>query len=147
MEELSQRQQYELAFHLLPSFSEIQVEEKRREIEELISKLGGVVGRYGEIKKMRLAYPIKKERFSNFGYIEFFAPRNAVEKINKNLQLNDNVLRHMVIKKEEEKIAKPKTVKIKAEKIKEPSLAEPSEDNAKETEELDKKIEEILEKL
>ena len=132
---------------MLPSFSEIQVEEKRREIEELISKLGGVVGRYGEIKKMRLAYPIKKERFSNFGYIEFFAPRNAVEKINKNLQLNDNVLRHMVIKKEEEKIAKPKTVKIKAEKIKEPSLAEPSEDNAKETEELDKKIEEILEKL
>jgi len=145
MEELSQRQQYELAFHLLPSFTEPQIEEKRREIEELISKNGGIVGRYGEIKKMRLAYPIKKEQFSNFGYIEFFAPRNIIEKINKNLVLNENLLRYMVIKKEEEKIKPAKAPKIKTEKpLKE---AVPTEITQKETEELDKKIEEILEKL
>ncbi|OHB16789.1 MAG: 30S ribosomal protein S6 [Parcubacteria group bacterium RIFCSPHIGHO2_01_FULL_40_30] len=145
MEELSERQQYELAFHLLPSFTENQIEEKRREIEGLISKNGGIVGRYGEIKKMRLAYPIKKEQFSNFGYIEFFAPRNIIEKINKNLVLNENLLRYMVIKKEEEKIKPAKAPKIKTEKpLKE---AVPTEITQKETEELDKKIEEILEKL
>ena len=145
MEELSERQQYELAFHLLPSFTENQIEEKRREIEELISKNGGIVGRYGEIKKMRLAYPIKKEQFSNFGYIEFFAPRNIIEKINKNLVLNENLLRYMVIKKEEEKIKPAKAPKIKTEKpLKE---AVPTEITQKETEELDKKREEILEKL
>ena len=145
MEELAQRQQYELAFHLLPSFTDAQVEEKRREIEELISKNGGIVGRYGEIKKMRLAYPIKHEQFSNFGFIEFFAPRNIIEKLNKNLILNENILRYMVVKKEEEKIKPPKPAKIKTEKPRKEEAA--PEITEKETEELDKKIEEILEKL
>ncbi len=155
MAELSQRQQYELAFHLLPSFTETQIEEKRREIEELISKSGGIVGRYGEIKKMRLAYPIKRERFSNFGYIEFFAPKNTIEKINKNLMLNENVIRHLLVKKEEERAAKPKMAKPKIVSMPEASRPldskavgkKPKEEEIKETEELDKKIEEILEKL
>ncbi|MBI2003672.1 MAG: 30S ribosomal protein S6 [Parcubacteria group bacterium] len=67
MEELAQRQQYELAFHLLPSFTETELDGKRREIEEIISKSGGLVSRYGEIKKTKLAYPLRKEKFSNFG--------------------------------------------------------------------------------
>lgn len=141
-----QRQQYELAFHLLPAFQERELEEKRRELEELISKSGGLVSRYGEFKKIRLAYPIKKEKFSNFGYIEFFAPKKAVEDINKNLRLNDNLLRYLVVKKEEEKAIKA------APRIMRPGKAPPPEEekvleSPKQTEELDKKIEEILEKL
>ena len=59
--------------------------------------------------------------------------------------LNENLLRYMVIKKEEEKIKPAKAPKIKTEKpLKE---AVPTEITQKETEELDKKIEEILEKL
>ena len=155
MEELIRRQQYELAFHLLPSFTETELDGKRREIEELISKSGGLVSRYGEIKKMRLAYPVKRERFSNFGHIEFFAPKNAVEKINKDLALNESVIRHLLIKKEEERITKPRSIKPKivpmpeASKIPDSEAVgkKPKEEEIKETEELDKKIEEILEKL
>ena len=146
MEELIQRQQYELAFHLLPSFTETQTEEKRRQIEELISAEGGLVSRYGEIKKIRLAYPIKNEQFSNFGYIEFFAPKTAVVKINKDLLASDDILRYLVIKKEKEKISKPAR-RIAKPKIEKPAKAEPPVQTQEETEELDKKIEEILEKL
>ncbi|MBI4117353.1 MAG: 30S ribosomal protein S6 [Parcubacteria group bacterium] len=146
MEEITQRQQYELAFHLLSSFTEAETEEKRHEIEKLISAEGGLVSRYGEIKKMRLAYPIKKEKFSNFGYIEFFAPKAAVEKINKNLMLNDDILRHLVIKKEKERVQKP-VIRIAKPKIEKPAEEKPFTESPKETEELDKKIEEILEKL
>ena len=141
MEEISQKQQYELAFHFLPSFTDAEIDEKRRGIEELISKSGGIVSRYGEIKKMKLAYPIRKEQFSNFGYIEFSAPKNTIEAINKNLMLNDEILRHLVIKQKKEKKvlavkpAKPREVLPK--EVKEPET----------TKELDKKIEEILEKL
>jgi len=148
MEELVQRQQYELAFHLLPSFTEAELDGKRREIEETISKSGGIISRYGEIKKIKLAYPIRKEKFSNFGYIEFFAPRDAVRKIDKEVILNESVMRHLVIKKEEEKAAKPRPSKPMLEKPKEERPApEAAEGGVKETEELDKKIEEILEKL
>ena len=141
MEGIKQKQQYELAFHFLPSFTETEIEEKRRGIEELISKSGGIVSRYGEIKKMKLAYPIKKEQFSNFGYIEFSAPKNTIEVINKKMTLNDEVLRHVVIKKKEGK-------KVLAAKPVKPREVLPEEIGKPEsTEELDKKIEEILEKL
>lgn len=140
MEEISQRQQYELAYHFLPSFNDKELEEKRRAIEELISKSGGIVSRYGEIKKMKLAYPIKKEQFSNFGYIEFSAPRDTIETINKKMMLNDEILRHLVIKKKEEKkvlAVRPKVREILPKEI----------EKTETTKELDKKIEEILEKL
>lgn len=141
MEEFTQRQQYELAFHFLPSFNDRELEEKRRDIEELISKSGGIVSRYGEIKKMKLAYPIKKEQFSNFGYIEFSAPKNTIEVINKKMTLNDEILRHLVIKRKEEK-------KVLTAKITKPREILPKEiEKPEETKELDKKIEEILEKL
>ena len=144
MEEVLQRQQYELAFHFLPSFNDKELEEKRMELEELISQNGGLISRFSEIRKMKLAYPIKKERFSSFGYIEFFGPKNIVEKINKNMILNESIIRYLIVKKEEERAAK-KPAKPRVEKPKkEPSFAKASEGEDKE---LDKKIEEILEKL
>lgn len=144
MENLTEKQEYELAFHLLPSFSETEIEEKGRNIEDLIAKSGGLVSRYGKIKKIKLAYPIKKEGFSNFGHIEFFAPRSAIGKISKSLSTNDEILRHLIIKKEKEKAVKPSI------KVRRPEFEKPAEEvleTPKETGELDKKIEEILEKL
>ena len=151
--ELARRKQYELAFHLSPSFNEPDLENKKRELEEFISKNGGLISRSGEIKKMRLAYPIKKERFSNFGYIEFLAAATDIEKINKNLLADENLLRYLIIKKEEKtarltklKISKPRK-EISA--LQRPPL-EPGQVGAEdktEDKELDKKIEEILEKL
>lgn len=154
MEEITQRQQYELAFLLSPAFDQKVLEEKRRELEELISQSGGLISRLGEIKKMRLAYSIKKEQFSNFGYIEFLAPKNTIEKINKNLLVNENVLRYLIIKKEEEKTARLKKIKALKPRKEKPAVEgppielgqAPAEDKA-EDKELDKKIEEILEKL
>lgn len=150
MEELSQKQQYELAFHLLPSFEEDILEQKRHELEELISKNGGIISRSGEIKKIKLAYPIKNERFSNFGSVEFLAPGSIVEKLNKELFLNENLLRHVILKKEEERTAAPlKRIISKPrqeEKIKS-ETPEKTEISESEQKELDKKIEEILEKI
>ena len=148
MTEVSQKQQYELAFHLLPSFEEEVLEQKKRELEELISKSGGIISRSGEIKKIRLAYPIRNERFSNFGYVEFFAPGSAVEKLNKELFLNESLLRHMILKKEEELVAAPRKVVSKPRQTEKPK-PETERTDVSETEqkELDKKIEEILEKI
>src|SRR3989344_2456410 len=100
----------------------------------------------GEIKKMRLAFPIKKEKFSNFGHIEFFAPKTAVEKINKGLLASDDILRHLLIKKEKERVLKP-IIRIAKPKTEKPPEEKTFAESPKETEELDKKIEEILEKI
>lgn len=125
------------------------MEQKKRELEELISKNGGIISRSGEIRKTKLAYPIRKERFSNFGYVEFFAPGEIVEKLNKELLLNDNFLRHIILKKEEEMatapikrtVSRPRQTEAKTEATEKPEISET------EQKELDKKIEEILEKI
>lgn len=145
MVEVFERQQYELAFHLLPSFDDRVLGEKKRGLEELISKSGGMVSRFGEIKKIRLAYPVKKELFSNFGWLEFSAPPGSLEKLNKNLFLDENFLRHLIIRKEEETAAKPfKRISLKPR----PGMTEKTEKASEgEQKELDKKIEEILEKI
>lgn len=149
MDELSQKQQYELAFHLLPSFEDEVLEQKKRELEELISKNGGVISRSGEIRKTKLAYPIRKERFSNFGYVEFFAPGEIVEKLNKELLVNDNFLRHIILKKEEEMATAPvKRILSRTRQTEAKTEAtEKTEISETEQKELDKKIEEILEKI
>lgn len=150
MEELSPKQQYELAFHLLPSFEEEVLEQKKRELEEFISRSGGIISRSGEIRKTKLAYPIKNERFSNFGYVEFFAPGEIVDKLNKELLLNDNFLRHIILKKEEETATAPlKRIISKPRQTERPKLETREKPEISETEqkELDKKIEEILEKI
>lgn len=149
MDDLSQKQQYELAFHLLPSFEEEVLEQKRRELEELISKNGGVISRSGEIKKTRLAYPIKNEVVSNFGYIEFFAPGSVIDKLNKELLLNENFLRHMILKRGDELAAAPRRIVSKPRQAEKAKSEAPEKTEVSETEqkELDKKIEEILEKI
>ena len=149
MEEVSQKQQYELAFHLLPSFEEEVLEQKKRELEELISKSGGIISRSGEIKKMRLAYPIKNEHFSNFGYVEFFAAGSIVEKLNKELFINESLLRHMILKKDEETAVAPikRMVSRPRQTESKPEAQERTEISETEQKELDKKIEEILEKI
>lgn len=139
-----------MAFHLLPSFEEEVLEQKKRELEELISKSGGIISHGTEIKKIKLAYPIKNQGFSNFGYVEFFAPGNIIEKLNKELLLNENFLRHIILKKEKNMVAAPlKRIVSKprlAEKSKTETL-EKTEVSESEQKELDKKIEEILEKI
>lgn len=58
-----------------------------------------------EVKEMglkKLAYPIKKEVNGYYYLINFSAEKKVIAEINRKLSINENVLRHLIIKLEGE---------------------------------------------
>lgn len=67
--------------------------------------VGVLLGRYkaemihkGAPIEKRLAYPIKKYNIAYFGYFQFKAPPDAIEKILQSLKLNSAVIRALLVK-------------------------------------------------
>lgn len=103
----------------------------------------------GKARKIRLAYPIKKETFAQFGFVHFLMAPELVKEFSSQLRLNAQVLRFIVITLPSE--AKMKASEVKFEKAPlrprvksaEPMKKQPPSDMI-DNEMLEKKLEEIL---
>ena len=51
----------------------------------------------GQVKEIKLAYPIKKQTIAHFGFLQFKAVPDAVRGIVESLALNTSVLRTLVV--------------------------------------------------
>jgi small subunit ribosomal protein S6 len=91
---------YELVYIVNPNISEDTLPEAINKVTEIVKKGGGNVTEVTQWGRKRLAYPIK--RFSEGNYIlakvEMETP--SVRKIEASLRMNDDVLRHIVIKQD-----------------------------------------------
>ncbi|OGG39416.1 hypothetical protein A2116_00395 [Candidatus Jorgensenbacteria bacterium GWA1_49_17] len=121
-------------------------EEDASPVGKIFSGHGVEIQTGGEIRKIRLAYPIKKSEYGFFGSFKFEAEPETLEKIFKDLKLEKSLFRYMVAKFEERKIGareggkifQPVAVYKKQDELK--RYPDPVLTN----EELEKKIEEIL---
>jgi small subunit ribosomal protein S6 len=120
-------------------------EEDASPVKKIFSGHGAEIGSEEELRKIQLAYPMKKKEYGFFGSFRFEAGAEELKKIFSDLKLADGVLRYMVVRREEKKeesrersrVSQPAVYK-KTEELKrhpEPALT---------NEELEKKIEEIL---
>ena len=64
---------------------------------KLIGDFGGEIFDNGNMSRIRLAYPIKKETSALFGYFYFSCQPETIKKINDNLRLNSEILRYIII--------------------------------------------------
>ena len=71
------------------------------QLQELVSKNGGRVDGVQDWGKKRLAYPIKKKQEGQYVLLNFQMDSKLAKKIEQNLKLNDNLLRYMIINKDE----------------------------------------------
>jgi len=153
------QKQYELVCILSPKLEESDLENIKKEIEQIINTSGGTVN-FKEAKKHDLAYPINKQGQGIYLASQVSVPPEKVASVSKELKLNKQVLRHLitqfpVIKPEAEKPKPKRTIKkpivatavtneqIEAEKEKKPSVAKAPRDKT-ELEEIDKKLDEII---
>ncbi len=121
-------------------------EEDASPVGKIFSGHGVEVQAGGEIRKIRLAYPIKKSEYGFLGSFRFEAGPEILEKIFKDLKLEKSLFRYMVAKFEDRKIgaredgriSQPVAVYKKLDELK--RYPDPVLTN----EELEKKIEEIL---
>ena len=155
MSDLS-KQNYELAFHIIPNLEEVDVQKTKQELEKIVASHGGAVLFSKDPERARLAYPIKHQTNAYFGYLNFnLESPETVSQIRDELRLNQNVLRFLILKQKEfksekdglaNKLAMAEKRRVRAMKQAE-QLASPRTEGPVEEAELEKKLEEIIEKL
>ena len=107
--------------------------------KELIEKVSGLItGNGGEIEKVdetwgkrRLAYAIDYKTEGWYVLVNFKAPAELPRELERNLQINENVLRYLVVKLEEKRSAvKPRAVRPAAPAEEPAPEAEPAAEEA-----------------
>ncbi len=135
---------YELTYIISPISGETDTNAVAAKIRSfIISQIAGEIKKEYISEKKRLSFPIKKQSGGFYATVEFQAEPEKIEELKKFLELDNDVLRHLII-----------AVDAKAQ-VKRPARIKPSvtalpesETGAKSAkvkiEELDKKLEELL---
>jgi len=97
---------YELAFHILPTIAEGEVPTVFQGLKDLITKHGGEITNEETPARFDLAYEIVKylegrnRKFSSayFGWVRFTLNPAEVDEINKTIEGDNQILRHLLIK-------------------------------------------------
>lgn len=105
-EALNQLNSYELAFHILPTVAEGEVEGVFDAIKALITKDGGTITDEEAPERFELAYDIvkshegknRKYRTAYFGWIRFTAEATIAAPLLEEVDTRVDVLRHILIK-------------------------------------------------
>lgn len=157
---------YEL-FYLIGASQEAQVPEIKKQVEEIVVSEGGKFEVKETLEKRRLSYNIKKETHGIYIAQRFELEKNEnIKEINQKLNLNNAIIRFIIskadelpeLKSKEERIAtqasqekkaivpekEEKTIIKKEEIIPTNAKTDKKENEVKEENAIDKKIEEIL---
>jgi len=152
---------YEICYIISASYTSDEVKPITEKVIKKIKDNEGQVTFEEELGKLKFAYPIDNLSHGYYQVVEFNLPKNNLQKLDRQLKLNKEVLRYIIVKKKiktkeeltkekelQDKLAKKKEQdieKIKAEK--EEVKEKPKKEKTKEKmslEDLDKKLDEIL---
>ena len=88
---------YELVTLLHPDL-EIDLERPLKKLTKTIEDLGGTIIKTDNWGKRKLAYPIRKQDFAVYIYFEVELASDQVAKLDRTLNITDEVLRHLATK-------------------------------------------------
>jgi small subunit ribosomal protein S6 len=89
---------YECTFIVNSGLDDAQIENTIKATEDTIVKNGGSIVNIDRIGRRRLAYPITKKHNGFYTCIEFEAEPRAIEKVERFLTLDENVMRYLTMK-------------------------------------------------
>jgi small subunit ribosomal protein S6 len=88
---------YECTFIVNPGLDDAQIESTVKMAEDTIVKNGGELVNTEHLGRRRLAYPIAKKHNGFYVCVEFEAEGRIVEKIERFLTLDENVMRYLTV--------------------------------------------------
>ena len=145
------RRNYELAFHINPNLDEAKIAQISNELKEQLTKHGNVVTFAQEPERKRLSYEVQGNGHAYFGYIQFNTDNaEGLAAVQEYIKLNPEVLRSLIIRlpsdaKKNEAIMRQQKAREHMERAR---TAAPKGGPAPvENKELDKEIENIIEKI
>jgi small subunit ribosomal protein S6 len=101
MSETNAAVRYELLYIIPTSFTEEEAGTIEQKVAALIAKYGGTLEDAKRLGKIKFAYEIKNQRHGFYVLAHFTADRVSLAKIDENLRITPEVLRHIVIRAEE----------------------------------------------
>lgn len=149
--------------YIIPTqYTDTEIEKIMADIAALLEGEGGKVTRNENLGRIKLAYPIKKVRHGSYILVHFAGEPETLKEIERKLRLTEEVLRHQIIvlpkgaadrKFEISSYVAPLSEEARKQKeqTKAKKIAPPTPAKTEETapnlsmEELDKKLDEILE--
>jgi len=84
-----------------PDLDEESLKNNREKVQSVITQNGGKILETQDMGKRRLAYPIQRLREGVYTVVQFQSEGDIVKELERNLRLDDNVIRHMVIRIDE----------------------------------------------
>jgi len=90
--------QYELTYVISGVVQQNQVDDIVRKVNHLIESNGGDVLEVDEWGNQRLAYEIDRKRSGYYVNMYFKAPGSLIERLERELQINDDVLRYLTLR-------------------------------------------------
>lgn len=136
---------YELLYLVPGTILEDELGQIKQSVKNTLQKFAGRVTFEDSLGKKKLAYPIKKMTIGYYLLFEFDLEGKNLKKLNEELKLTPKVLRHLIVKKS---ATMPTLVEKALRKMEEkpivPSAIKPEEKKKVKIEDLDKKLDEIL---
>lgn len=155
-----ERGTYELGYHLVPSLSETDLALRVEELMKVVADNGGNILSEGAPQSCSLTYTMRRLRggtwekydTSFFGWMRFEAPAEALPTIISVLEVNEHLVRHLLLKLDAKALApaperKPKPIELKEIETEPKKLEKKHIEEEKgevQEEELDKQIEELI---
>jgi small subunit ribosomal protein S6 len=95
--------QYELVYILPPDTTEQQVTELHQQIEAVVSKMSGQIEKTENWGRRKLAYEIARHKEGFYVLDVINGSGELMKELDRRLRVIDQVLRHMVVRVDEEK--------------------------------------------
>ena len=93
---------YEMMFIVKATIDEAKVSETAENLKSVITSMKGEITDSKDLGQKKLAYPIKKELNGYYFLMQLEATKEAEAELNRKAGLDENVLRHLIIKLDEE---------------------------------------------
>lgn len=93
---------YEIMFIVKATNESEQVAAVANNFKNLVTELGSKVLEFKELGQKKLAYPIKKEINGYYYVMQIEANHETVKEFDRKALLDENLLRHLIIKLDEE---------------------------------------------
>ena len=100
------KRDYELGFILNPEVSEEQTGAILSRISQIVTNYDGQIVRVNQWGRRRMAYPIEHHRDGFYVFMDMILTPETVFELDRSLKVSEEVLRHMVIRRDPKAIQK-----------------------------------------
>ena len=101
--------QYELVYILPPDTTEQQATELHQQVESVVSRLHGQIDKTENWGRRRLAYEIGRHKEGVYVFEVINGSGELMKEIDRRLKVLDQVIRHLVVRVDEEKMVVERT--------------------------------------